>query len=160
LYRLGDADARFTAMVKQTTRKTEAIRNLLERHDEAINNVKNATNDLRKVESAIRKWVGGQLAATYEQWSPRIGEVAVYVILGETSKFAYRLYVRELHGTWVKFNEGENSQAYTRFNLGDYNKYFKDREDQIGIEFIVPAHAYEHHVRQWFGLPKLDKLQP
>ena len=149
---------RLVAMVKPTTKKPKALRELLDRHDEAINTIKIATRERRKVETAIREWVGAQLAPTYEQWSPRLGEVAVCVNLGRTSKFAYRLYVRELYGTWVNFNEGENSRAYTRFDLGDYQKYFKHKKDQIGVEFIVPAREYEHHVRHWFDLPELERL--
>ncbi|HRI68849.1 MAG TPA: hypothetical protein PK156_31685 [Polyangium sp.] len=149
---------RFVAMVEPTTKKPNALRELLDRHDEAINNIKIATRECRKLEGAIREWVGAQLAPTYEQWSPRLGEVAVCVNLRKTSRFAYRLYVRELYGTWVNFNEGENSQAYTRFNLGDYQKYFKHNKDLVGVEFIVPAHEYERHVRHWFDLPKLEGL--
>lgn len=150
---------RFAAMVKPTPKKPKAIRELLERHDEAINNIKKIDRECQKVERAIREWVGAQLAPTYEQWSPRLGEVAVCVNLRKTHRFVYRLYVRELYGTWVNFNEGENSHAYTRFNLGDYQKYFEHKKDRIGIEFIVPAHAYEHHVRHWFDLPKLERIE-
>jgi hypothetical protein len=149
---------RIAAMVKPTTKKPKDLRELLDRHDEALNNIKIATRERRKVERAIREWVGAQLAPTYEQWSPRLGEVAVCVNLRKTSRFAYRLYVRELYGTWVNFNEGENSRAYTRFNLGDYQKYFKHDKDLVGVEFIVPAHEYEDHVRHWFDLPKLERL--
>jgi hypothetical protein len=146
-------------MVKQTSQKNEAILNLVAQHDDAIKKIKNATKGLRKVESAIRTWVGNQLESTYAQWLPRIGEVAVYVVVSEASTFAYKLYVRELHGTWVRFNEGENSHAYTRFDLGNYQKYFKDGKEDTSVEFIVPALVYEQQARHWFGLPKLDKLE-
>jgi hypothetical protein len=146
-------------MGKRTSKKDEVISSLIEKHDAAIEQIEKATKELGKVERAMQKWVGKQLDPIYAQWSPRIGEVAVCVILNESNKYAYKLHVCELRGTWVRFNEGENSHAYTRFDLGNYQKYFTNDKDKSGVEFIVPALVYEQQARHWFDLPKFDDLE-
>lgn len=155
----GNACGNVLGMHGQTTKKTDAIRLLLERHAEAANNITTATKEFHKTEAAIRKWLGVELAPFYEQWLPRIGEDAVHVFIGETRKFADKMHVHEMFGTWINFGKDNPDRWCMRFELGNYKKYFKADKDLVAIEFIVPVQVYEHHVRVWFGLPKYAKLE-
>jgi len=141
-------------MGNQTKTKNDGIRELLERQDEAADDIKKAIKKLRKVERAIRQWIGDHVGPIYDNWMPNVGDVAVYIIMSDASKNAYRLRVHERRGKYVVFTEEDNPHARVRFDLEHYEKYFSGEGDGESVELIVPSAAYDQEVRHWFGLQK------
>ncbi len=140
------------AMGNQTNKKNDAIRELLERYDEAADNIKKATKKLREVEGAIRQWIGDHVGPIYDNWTPKVGDVAVYIVMSEASRYAYRLRVHELRGRYVVFTEEDNPDVRVRFDLEHYEKYFAAEGHSESVELIVPSAVYDQEVRHWFGL--------
>ncbi len=133
---------------------TNEMREWIDQRSKAVENIHHAFEKLRKIEGILRRQLGEHVGRFYENWSPKVGDVAVYIKLIDDHECATRVLVKQVRGKCIVFVEEDNDRARIHFDLEHYRDCFSEECDSERVELVVPAAAYDEEVRHWFGMRK------